>query len=144
MNSGTVKSSLKVVLDTNIFISALVFGGKPEEIYRLVLTKKLTAYISPIILAEIIEILTKRFNFNQIRLRQIERKIRKSFMIVNPTRDINVIRDPDDDRILEAAIEGNCDYIVTGDKDLLDLKKYKKIKILTSEQFLSEISPFIF
>lgn len=136
MNSDTAENNLKVVLDTNIVVSALVYGGKPEEVYRLVLEKKIIAYISPSIIAEIIEILTKKFNFNQIKLRQIERKIRKKFGVVNPTKILRLVRDVDDNRVIEAAIEGNCDYIITGDKDLLDFGKYKNIKIVTADQFL--------
>lgn len=139
MNSGTVENNLKVVLDTNIVVSALVYGGKPEEVYRLVLEKKIIAYISPSIIAEILEILTKKFNFNQIKLRQIERKIRKKISVVNPTKILRLVRDADDNRILEAAVEGNCSYIITGDKDLLDFGKYKSIKILTADQFLKSV-----
>ena len=139
MNSGTAGNNLKVVLDTNIIVSALVYGGKPREIYWLVLEKKIIAYISPSIIAETIEILTKKFNFNQIKLRQIERKLRKNCCIVNPSKILSAVRDPDDNRIIEAAVEGNCSYIITGDKDLLDLGKYKNIKIVTAGQFLNMI-----
>ena len=140
MNSGMAESPVKVVLDTNIFVSALVFGGKPEKVYRLVLKRKIITYISLPIITEIIEVLTKKFNFNQIKLQQIERKIKKFFIVVNPSKVIDKVRDPDDNRVLEAAVEGNCDFIITGDKDLLDLGKYKNIKILTAEKFL-QIQP---
>ncbi|MBI2040465.1 putative toxin-antitoxin system toxin component, PIN family [Candidatus Microgenomates bacterium] len=56
-----------------------------------------------------------------------------------PHETLHILRDEDDNRVLEAAREGNCDFIVTGDQDLLDLGKYKKIKILTSEEFLLQI-----
>ena len=141
MNSGMAESPVKVVLDTNIFVSALVFGGKPEKVYRLVLKRKIITYISLPIITEIIEVLTKKFNFNQIKLQQIERKIKKFFIVVNPSKVIDKVRDPDDNRVLEAAVEGNCDFIITGDKDLLDLGKFKKIKILTAEEFLLAIQP---
>src|SRR3989344_2981588 len=141
MNSGMAESPVKVVLDTNIFVSALVFVGKPEKVYRLVLKRKIITYISLPIITEIIEVLTKKFNFNQIKLQQIERKIKKFFIVVNPSKVIDKVRDPDDNRVLEAAVEGNCDFIITGDKDLLDLGKFKKIKILTAEEFLLAIQP---
>lgn len=139
MNSGMAENPVKVILDTNLIVSALVYGGKPEQIYRLVLEKKIIAYISPFIITEVIEVLTKKFHFNQIKLRQIERKVRKNFIVINPTEVISFVRDPDDARVLEAAVEGDCNYIITGDQDLLDLKEYQKIKILTAEEFLSEI-----
>jgi len=131
-----VENPIKVTLDSNILISAIVYGGKPEKVFRLILEKKIIAYISLVIIAEVIEVLTKKFRFNQIKLRQTERKIRKNLRVINPTQIINIVRDPDDNRVLEAAVEGNCDFIITGDKDLLGLEKYKNIKILTAENFL--------
>lgn len=137
MSLGTVGNNLKVVLDSNIIVSALVYGGKPEQIYRLVLGRQINAYISPFIISELIEILAKKFHFNQIKLRQIERKIRKKFTVVNPIKILKIVRDADDNRIVETAIEGNCEYVITGDKDLLDLGNYKQIKIATADEFLS-------
>ena len=136
MNLDMGENPIKVVLDTNILVSALVFGGKPEQVYRLVLEKNIVAYISLPIIAEVIEVLTKKFKFNQIKSRQLEKKIRKNFIVVTPSKIIDKVRDPDDNRVLEAAAEGNCDFIITGDKDLLALGKYKNIKILKAEDFL--------
>lgn len=137
MNLGTVKKLPRVILDTNILISALVFGGKPEQIYNLVLEKQITTVTSNILIAELIEILNKKFNFNFERIQQLERIIKKHFVIVYPSEVIRIVRDEDDNRVLEAAIEGKCDYIITGDKDLLDLEVYKKIKIFTPNQFIN-------
>lgn len=140
MNSGMVKKPLKVVLDTNILVSALIFGGKPEQVYNLVLEKQITAVISMVLLSELLETLIKKFNFGQKRIEQLERVIKKHFKIVYPKATINVIKDDDDNRVLEAAFEGECDYIITGDRDLLDLKIFKNIKIVTPDTFLSETS----
>ena len=137
MNLGMVKKPLKTVLDTNIIVSALVYGGKPEQAYNLVLEKQIIAVTSTVLLAELIETLIKKFNFDSIRIEQLERIIKKHFKIVHPEETISIVKDEDDNRVVEAAIEGNCDYIITGDKDLLDLGKYKNIKILTADQFLS-------
>ena len=68
MNSGMVKKPPKVVLDTNLLISALVFGGKPKQVYNLVLEKQIIGITSPILLAELTEVLTKKFNFELIRI----------------------------------------------------------------------------
>lgn len=137
MKQGTGKSPLKAVLDTNILISALVYGGKPEQVYNLVLEKQIIAVTSNILLAELLEHLIKSFHFEQGRIEQLERIFKKHFIVVHPKKIIKVIRDEDDDRVLEAAVEGNCDYIVTGDKDLLESKFYKSIKIVTPEEFLN-------
>lgn len=131
------ENPLKVVLDTNVLISALIFGGKPETVYRLAIEKRITAFISPFIIAEAIEVLAKKFNFSQVKLKQVKGKLRKNFKVLNTTKIINIVRDKDDNKILEAAAEGGCEFIITGDMDLLSLGKYKQIKILTAEQFLS-------
>ena len=136
MSSDTVKKPLRVVLDTNILISALIYGGKPEQIYNLVLEKQIIAVTSAVLLAELSETLIKKFHFNHIRIEQLERIIKKHIRIVYPKETIGIVKDDDDNRVLEAAIESKCSYIITGDKELLDLRVYKGIKILTADQFL--------
>lgn len=128
---------VKVVLDTNILVSALIFGGKPEKIVKLALQKEIYAVTSPTLIAELVETLTKKFYFSSEKTHSIERKLRKSFKIVNPSKEINVLKDHDDNRVLEAGVEGKCDYIVTGDKELLGIGSYRRIKIVTSGQFLT-------
>lgn len=139
MNLGMVKRPPKVVLDTNILISALVYGGKPEQVYNLALEKQITAVTSGSLTAELEEILIKKFSFEQKRIGQLSRIIKKHFLVVYPKTAINVIKDEPDNRVLEAAMEGNCDYIVTGDKDLLSLKRYKNVLILKPDDFLANI-----
>jgi len=138
MSIGTAKKPPRVVLDTNILISALVYGGKPEQIYNLVLDKQLTAITSPILLSELTEILIKKFKLELSRIKQLEKITKNNFTLVQPAKIIKLVKDDDDNRVLEAALEGRCDYIVTGDKDLLDLKIFKNIKIVTPDTFLSE------
>jgi putative PIN family toxin of toxin-antitoxin system len=133
------KNPLNIVLDTNVVISALLFGGKPRQIIKLVQEGKLTAYISSILVAELIEILVKKFMFSSEKIMLLEELIKENFIIIYPAREIHVARDEDDNRVLEAALEGNCSFIITGDKDLLDLKNYKKIAIITPDIFLQEV-----
>lgn len=139
MNLGMVKKPLNVDLDTNILVSALIFGGKPEQVYNLVLEKQITAVISMALFSELLEILIKKFKFVPKRVKQLEKVIKKHFKIVYPKVTINVVRDEDDNRVLEAALEGKCNYIVTGDKDLLELATFKNIKIVTPDTFLSNM-----
>ena len=136
MNLGTIRKLPKVVLDTNIIISALIFGGKPEQIYNLVLNKQIFPLTSPILIAELTEILIKKFKFDLIKIKQLEKITKKYFKIVHPDETFHKLADEDDNRVLEAALEGKCDYIITGDKDLLELSFFKKIEILTADQFL--------
>jgi len=139
MNIGMAKKPPKIVLDTNILISALIYGGKPEKIYNLVLDKQLISVTSPILLSELTEILIKKFKFELSRIKRLEKIIKNNFIIVNPSKIISLLKDDDDNRVLEAAIEGKCTYIVTGDSDLLDLVNFKNIKIATPDVFLSNL-----
>ena len=141
MNLDTEENHPKVVLDTNILLSAIGFGGKPAEILSLVLKERITAVTSPILLAELEEALRKVLPLSKNDIELILDEIDDEFETVLPRFSIKTSRDEDDNRVLEAAVEGNCEYIITGDKDLLTLKKYKNIKILTAEQFLLEIKP---
>jgi len=130
------RAPVKVVLDTNILVSSLIFGGKPQQIENLILEKKIIGITSLSLLAELIDVLTKRFHFNEFRLKQTEKKIKKNFTLVQPALTVRILKDDSDNRVLEAAVEGNCHYIVTGDKKLLELGKFKGIRIVTPAKFL--------
>lgn len=128
---------VKVVVDTNVFISGIIFGGKPKTILELVYTEKIQAVISATLLSELQEILLKKFKFSESVVLDIEERIKDIFKFVYPTEQIMLVKDEDDNRILEAAMEGNCDFIITGDKELLHLHQYKGIVILSSDEFLA-------
>ncbi|KKR31382.1 MAG: hypothetical protein UU37_C0002G0063 [Candidatus Gottesmanbacteria bacterium GW2011_GWA2_41_12] len=130
---------MKVVLDTNIVISAIVFGGLPEQILKKVRQKEIIAVSSLSLIAELIDILSKKFGFPKNKLKLIEKKIKKISMIVYPDKTINVLEDEPDNRVLEAGLEGEAEYIVTGDKDLLRFGEYKGIKIVTAKIFFDII-----
>lgn len=142
MNLGTEENPVKVILDTNILISASGFRGKPREVLLLVLQKRIAGVTSPVLLAEFQEVVSKKFPKLAPKLPRITKKLQKNFAVVQPGISINASRDKDDNRVIEAAVEGNCDYIITGDKDLLDLKKYQNVKILRAEEFLREAEFF--
>jgi putative PIN family toxin of toxin-antitoxin system len=130
---------INVVLDTNVLISGVAFGGKPREILDLLINKEIVGVISPILLAELEEVLYKKFKYPKSRVLQVDKKMKKILRVVHPVKSIKIVRDDDDNRVLEAAVEGKCGYIVTGDEDLLVLKKYKAIKIMTPAEFLEEV-----
>jgi putative PIN family toxin of toxin-antitoxin system len=129
---------LRIVLDTNILISAIIFKGKPREIYDFALNEKYTTITSPSLLSELTGILVKRFLLSLAEINFIEHEIREIFEVVHPKESLYVVRDVDDNRVLEAAVEGQCQYIITGDKDLLVLESFQKIEIVTPEQFLNK------
>jgi len=127
----------KVVLDTNVIVSALVYGGKPEQIIRLVLSKEIEAVTSPTLLAELSEVLAKKFNFDQAKIEQTQKKIKEGFRLIQPRKVLTIVKDEPDNRVLEAADAAACDSIVTGDKELLELHAFKDIKIITPAEFLT-------
>lgn len=128
---------MKIVLDTNILISALIFGGKPHQVLSLVLEGKIQAFTSPLLTAEFFDVVSKKFDLSAEELARAKSQIENKFLTVQPKSNIKIARDDDNNRVLEAAVEGGCKYIITGDRDLLDLKIYKNIKIVTPEIFLS-------
>lgn len=135
--SGMGKSPVKVVLDTNILISSLGFGGKPRQVLSLVIDGQIIALTSPVLLAELQEVINKKFPLLRENLELLLKEIEEIFVIIQPKEILKITQDEDDNRVLEAAYEGKCDYIITGDKELLSLGSFKKIKILTANQFLA-------
>lgn len=127
----------RVVVDTNTFISAIFWGGRPLKVINLWRQKeKYSLLISPEILAEIISKLKHKFRLPQTLLKEWESLLRSRALLVVPQIKVRVGRDPQDNILLEAAAAGKAHYLVTGDKDLLVLKTFKKTKILSSAQFL--------
>ncbi|HSW96761.1 MAG TPA: putative toxin-antitoxin system toxin component, PIN family [Candidatus Saccharimonadales bacterium] len=131
------KNQFNVVVDTNVLISSILFGGKPRQIIKLIQENKITAVITPILIAELFEILVKKFLFSPIKIDLLQDLLQENFIIAHPSKAVHVVRDEDDNRVLEAAIEGRCNYIITGDKDLLDMANFGNITILKPDAFLS-------
>jgi hypothetical protein len=130
---------MKIILDTNILISAFVFGGKPEQILELIISKNLTAITSNILLREFLNVLKLKFHYSQRKLKLAEVYIRKYFIIINPKKVPLVIKnDPFDNNVLAVADIGKANFIISGDNHLLKLRKYKKIPIIAPHIFLSE------
>jgi len=131
----------KVVVDTNVLISAALFGGNPEKILDLVQENRITLLISDEILDEFKKVLHEKFSFSIVAASRAASVIKEIATIVTPDQKLNVIKlKESDNRILECAAAGNAQYIITGDtKHILPLKKYKKVKILRPSQFLKLI-----
>lgn len=133
------KNPHRVVVDTNVLISAIIFGGKPRQILNLIQDGAIVGITSPILIAELTEILSKKFSFPHEKIILVEELIKETFEVIYPHVHIEVLEDKDDDRVLEAAIEAKAQYIVTGDSDLLDLNQYEKTEIFTPAHFLLKI-----
>ncbi len=132
------KSKLKVVIDTNVFVSGLTFKGKPREVLDLVWRGDIEACISSFILKELEETLRKDFGWDRDQIRHTIEKIKAKTILIQPKSRIGVIKQKDDDnRVLECAIEGKVQYLISGDrKHLLPLKEYQGTKILSPAEFL--------
>jgi len=132
------KSKPKVVIDTNVFVSGLTFKGQPREVLDLIWRGDIEACISSFILKELEETLKEDFSWDRNQIKQTIEKIKVKTILVQPKNRVSVIKENDaDNRILECAIEGEVQYLISGDrKHLLLLKEYRGIKILSPAEFL--------
>ena len=128
----------EVVLDTNILISAIVFGGKPRQILEAAVKGQIQLVLSDEIIKEMRGVLEgKKFQHPAEIMDLIINELEALAEIVKPKERITVIeKDPEDNRVLECAQEAQADYIVSGDKYLLEIEDFKETKILTPEEFL--------
>lgn len=131
---------IKAVIDTNVFISALLCKGKTShKIYKSFIDGKFTPVISLAIFEEIVDVisrpsLNKLFNANEVeRLKDL---IKTDAIFVLPRQKVRVCRDDKDNIIIEAAITAKADCIVSGDNDLLMLNQYCGIPIISPGKFL--------
>ncbi|MEZ5085426.1 MAG: putative toxin-antitoxin system toxin component, PIN family [Tessaracoccus sp.] len=130
-------SSGAVVIDTNVWISALVFGGAPRAVFETVVRRGLVIVVSAAIEDEIRRTLTAKFpsfvvDFEALRLALGEGLVSVALGSIT----IDVCRDPDDNRVLETAVLGAAEGLVSGDKDLLTLGSVESIAILTPAEWL--------
>jgi putative PIN family toxin of toxin-antitoxin system len=132
---------LKAVFDTNIFVSALaVPGGQAERAIDLVLDARVNLCISKEIIHEVLGVLAQKFAKGPEELSRTAVFLSELAELVVPRKKLAVLDDEPDNRILECAATGNADVIVTGDRAMLNLKKYQEVRILSLRQFLDEIS----
>lgn len=123
---------MKVVFDTNVLISAFIFpGGAPEAAFRLVLEGHVELITTPPLLSELARVLTDKFGWDVSRAQEAVGLVIRAATVVTPTRAIaEILEDPSDDRVLEAAQEGAVDLIVSGDKHLLKLRTWEGVRIV--------------
>jgi putative PIN family toxin of toxin-antitoxin system len=135
-----VKRLLKVVFDTNILFSAVGWTGVPFQCLEAARHKEFSLILSEYILAELSEKLTIKRTLSEVEVREIVTKLRAFSEVITTAGLIKVVEsDPDDDAILECAVEAAADCLVTGDSDLLNLKSFKQIRILRAAEFLAEV-----
>lgn len=132
MNSSI---KLRVVIDTNVFISGLIWGGNPKIILESWLRGKFTLLMSPYLCFEIVSVY-ERFNNPKEDVERLKLYLETQTIKILPRKKVNVCRDKKDNQILGLCLVGEADFLITGDKDLLSLKKFGNTKILKPKEFL--------
>lgn len=132
---------IRIVLDTNVLISALLFGGNPQTVLEKTIMGQVSLVLSRNILNELQGVLCgKKFGYRPEIARSIVGELETIGELVAPTRKIAVVKaDPYDNLILECAVKAKVDYVVSGDNHLLELKRFEGIPIMSPAQFLKVV-----
>lgn len=130
---------MKVVFDTNIFISALVFpGGQAEKAMLKIIEGKDTLLISRDIINEVLSVLAAKFGGDREALSRLAVNLSEVGRMTETKKRITFLSDDPDNRVLECAVYGGAGAIVTGDKAMLRVEKYGKVRIMSLKEYLSE------
>jgi putative PIN family toxin of toxin-antitoxin system len=128
----------RVILDTNVLVSGLGWSGPPAAIVDAALAGELTLLTSPALIAELRRVLGYRKLATVFaNPNTIASLVEKASVTVTTSSQLHVVDDDSDNRVLEAALDGAADYIVSGDDDLLSLRTFQRIPILTPAAFLA-------
>jgi putative PIN family toxin of toxin-antitoxin system len=136
------KHTPKAVLDANVWVSALLWGGKPAEIIKASEQGKVRLVASEVILREISQVLNypklrKVYEAEGMNHEELIEAVLKVVQFVQVTRRVKVVLEhPADDKFLECALEAKADYVVSGDKHLLRVGNYEKIQVVSVREFL--------
>ena len=127
---------MKIVVDTNVLISGVFFGGFPRKILSSIVEKRISAVATTEIVDEYEEIVQEMVSRKQGHLnREILAPLIGALEMIERVSDIQISRDPDDDKFINCAKDARALYIVSGDKDLLVLRQYENIQIVTAKEF---------
>lgn len=128
---------MRVVFDSNVFVSAFVFpGGQGERAFLLAVRQRFEFHTSVAILTETAGVLRRKFGQDDEDVKQALRQISHAAVVTKPTSTLRVVDDAADNRILECALDNGADLIVTGDRHLLKLRRFEGIPIVRLADFL--------
>ena len=127
---------MRVVADTNVFISALNFGGTAEEVLALARAEVIELYVSPSILNEVEGVLRRKFQWSRARARQAIAAIQEFARLVRPTETVHVITEDEPDNRIECALKAEAGVIISGDNHLRGLESFRGIGVMTPREFL--------
>jgi len=125
----------RVVIDTNVFISALLWNGNPEKVLELWRKERILLLLSPFLSSEIFSIL-ERSNVDNEDIQYFIQSLENHSVKIIPVTNITLCRDPKDNEILSLAVNGDANYIITGDRDLLTFRNVKGVTIVNPKEFL--------
>lgn len=128
---------MRLVLDTNVMVSAILGDGAPRRVLSRCLRHEALLLQSPATLQELVEVIRRpKFRLTENEVHRVLAAVASVAEVVDTTTTIRaVLDDPDDDRFLELAIDGRADYIISGDRHLLDLKAFRGIPIVRAADF---------
>jgi putative PIN family toxin of toxin-antitoxin system len=132
---------MRIVIDTNVLISATFWTGKPKQLLNKVRRGQVTFITSETLLEELKEVLTredKPFKLSEEKAERVVTTMRDLAEIVQTKSHLTVCQDEMDNRVIECAIDGRPECIVSGDLHLLGLKSFKNVKIMTASEFLRD------
>ncbi len=128
---------MRVLFDTNVLIAAFISEGVCAKLLRRARRREFSLVSSPMILHEFQDVLIRKFSATRRESHEALQVIMEAVEAVTQSEQTvtGVCRDPEDDRILGCALAGEADYLVTGDEDLLVMKQFKAIRIITPRDF---------
>ncbi len=129
---------MKVVLDTNVLVSGIFWGGLPEKILQMAIEDKIDVYATEEILSEYFRIIDKIGKKDKELCSQWKMLLVQLVKIVEPNKKIKICRDPKDDMFLECAVSCGAKYLISGDDDLLSIKEINKTQIITTKDYLNK------
>jgi putative PIN family toxin of toxin-antitoxin system len=132
---------VRIVIDTNVLISATFWTGKPKQLLNKVRRGEITFLTSEILLNELKEVLVredKPFKLSAEEADRVVAMMRDLAEIINAYSRVTACQDERDNRVLECAIDGRGECIISGDTHLLEMKSFKGVRIMTVSEFLSE------
>jgi putative PIN family toxin of toxin-antitoxin system len=126
----------RVVIDSNVYVSALVFGGRPRKAIEHLERNRFDRLLSTSLIAEVEGVLHKKFEWDRSAIRRFCRPLWDTSLHLEPTTIVTACRDPKDNYLLSLAIDGKARLLVSGDRDLVDLGTFRGIPIVTPVELL--------
>jgi putative PIN family toxin of toxin-antitoxin system len=128
---------MKVVFDTNILVSAIVFpGGRAEAALLRIIEARDELLLSKPILDELLGVLARKFSRDAEELARIAVLLSEAALTVKPRQRLRIVKDDPDNRVLECAVAGRADAIVTGDSALLKLGEFRGVRVISLREYL--------